>query len=502
MRYQDLSPSIVWETLKEIYGKKPKKRPFVPIHQRIKQWILKKNEKLNLNLQISEDSIGNIFIRKPASLGYENSPSILLHAHYDLPLNHLDKQQGDLSSSITLDEDGKWFEIIGSPLLDDSVVGVGIILAVLTDISGKIQHGPIEALFTVKKSGQFLGVLHLNPDEVPIQSSYLLNFDAVDLGSIINGAAGCAEFKFWKEISYINPEKLESLKYYHLKIKGLKGGELGSEIHFFRANSLKIASRLLLRIQSDIPIYLGNWTGGTSFRFIPQSAEVWFAIKPEDVALMEKIFQEEVRNIHKKYKRFSEYGQSLEPNLEIQLSNSEEFKVIDSLISAEIIGFSAWIPQGLIQKTAVENEAGKISNNFAKIQFFSRKVVLSCKSRGDNQAELQYFNRILRSAKFLGWKVENDYDFPVWEPFPSEKFLLFVKHIYEDRLNQPVRIIKSYWVLEPGVIAQKFPNMQVVSIGPTEIGVYPANYKVQITDVQILYDVTVALLSSFRKISE
>ncbi|MHA1888794.1 MAG: hypothetical protein DRO88_00225 [Promethearchaeia archaeon] len=502
MKYQDLSPKRVWTILKEIYGRKSKYRSLIPIPQRIKQWIVRQNEKFNLNLQISEDSIGNIFITKSATPGFKQSSSILLQAHYDLANSNFDSKQDLLTSSINLDPEGKWFEIIGTPLLDDSVVGVGIILSILTDTSGDVQHGPIEALFTVKKEGRFIGALYLDPNEIHIQSQYLLNFDAVDIGSIINGAAGCAEFTFWKKIKYLDQSTQPKLKFCHLIVSGLQGGELGSEIHFFRANALKIASRILVRIQSQNPLYLNNWTGGKSYRFIPQSTEVWFATPETNTAKLEELVREEIRHIIKKYKRFSEYGQNLEPDLKIQLTESQEFKVIDPKTSAEIISLTAWIPQGLIRKTAVENEAGKISNNFAKIQLYEDRVELSCKSRGDDQAELQAFNRTLSCIRYFGWNVINDYDFPVWEPAVPGSFLQFVKHIYQDRINHPVRVNRSYWVLEPGIIAQKFPKMQVVSIGPTEIGVFPANYKVKVNDVQILYDVTLALLTSLKEISE
>ncbi|WP_457557404.1 hypothetical protein [Candidatus Harpocratesius sp.] len=502
MKYKDLTPSSIWAIFEEIYGKSSNNLPVIPIHQRIKRWIVKKNQKYHLNLLISEDSLGNIFITKPATPGFERYPPILLQAHYDLATTPSNSTQEMLTSTIHLDPPGTWFEIIGTPLLDDSVVGVGLILTVLTDKSGNLQHGPIEALFTVKKNGQFIGALNLDPTFFNIQSHFLLNFDAVDIASIINGAAGCSEFVFWKSIKLSSSDSFGSLNFYHIRVSGLQGGELGSEIHFFRANALKIIARCLISINSEYSVYIGNWKGGELYRFIPQSSDVWFALSSTDAASAIEILHDEIRRIIRKFKRFSEYGQSLEPDLQIIVEESKPFLILDATQSAEILSLAAWIPQGLIQKTAVENEAGKISNNFARIRFLDNKIELSCKSRGDNQSELQAFNRTLSCAQYFGWNVINDYNFPVWEPTTPGTFLHLVKHIYEDRLNHPVRVNRSYWVLEPGVIALKFPHMQALSIGPTEIGVYPSNYKVQVHDVQILYDVMKSLLFTLKDLAE
>lgn len=526
MRCEDLQPALLWQILTEIYGstKSSSNSPSLSIPQKIKQWITKRNQIRTLNLELQEDSNGNLFIRKHPTPGWEYAPSLLLHAHFDLGVNEgivpnsFDKQAKSHSkphtqssesnqikkkvicSSLNLDPSQEWFEIEGSPIFDDSVVGVALILAVLTDVSGQIQHGPLEALFTVKKGSQFIGALQLDPKEFSIESRFLLNFDAVDLASIINGTAGCAEFIIKKSIFRQDLDSHDDFVFYKLQVNGLQGGDLGSEIHFLRGNALKIAARCLSAIEAEVPIFLGDWAGGHYYRFIPQSCAIIFAVKKTYQEQVLQSFRKERHQLIRKYKKFTEYGQNLEPNLHIKLEETQSMPVLSSNLTSEIIALANWIPQGLIQKTAVENDLDKISHNFAKVEMNKEHVIFYGKSRGDNAAELSDFHRKMRSLKHFGWEIINDYDFPVWEPSPPGSFLKFVKHVYEDILNHPVRINRSYWVLEPGAIQQKIPDMQAISIGPTEIGVYPSNYRIKVSDFQILYDVLKQILLNLKEI--
>ena len=500
MKCEELNPPLIWHILTNIYGGSQKKKTSPKsIATRIKGWILKQNSTNSINLRIMEDEVGNIFIRKPASPGWEQCQPILLQAHYDINIDFEENQKGSICSTLNLDSEQEWFEIIGSPIMDDSVVGVALILAVLTDRTGEIRHGPLEALFTVKKGSQFIGALNLNPTKFAIESQLLLNFDAVDLGSIINGTAGCAEFILSKSISYLTEIDPTAYEFFQLTLSGLKGGDLGSEIQFLRANALKIAARCLSAIESHSPIFLGNWEGGHYYRFIPQDCEVKFAVPKEKAVKIQEVFQKERGYILKKYHFYSEYGQNLEPNLQILLERTESFPFIDDLNSVKIITLAEWIPQGLIEKSALEYESGKTTNNFAKIVMNLDQIQFFCKTRGDSSAELKAFNRKLKLLCHFGWEVTNEYNFPVWESSVPGQFLQYVKHIYEDVINYPVRVTRSFWVLEPGAIQSKFPSMESVSIGPTEIGVYPANYKVKVSDIQILYDVLKQILFQMRK---
>ncbi|WP_371801871.1 peptidase dimerization domain-containing protein [Candidatus Lokiarchaeum ossiferum] len=494
-------PQFIWTILKEIYAHPDNyKKNQGKIHQRIKKWLIKRSNTYNIPLKIQEDSIGNIFVRKPALSGCENYPPILLQAHYDI----YDKKESSIydfqGSSISFQE--KWIEMIGTPIFDDSIVGVALILAVLINKNEIFEHGPIEALFTVKRDDRFVGALNLDVDYFNIQSKFLLNFDSVDLGAITNGTAGCAEFLYSKKATPIDPGEGKYLTFYKLSISGLKGGELGSEIHFFRANAIKLIARALSSLSEHMQINLADWSGGDLYRFIPRKSTVIFAVHTDEEFKVEQILKEEKGTIIKKYRTFTEYGSNLEPNLCIQWEKTKAKPYFSKKISESAIALANLIPHGLSRSSSVENEFGRISNNFAKVETTRSAIRFHSKSRGDNAPEFKAFNRTLIQLGDLGgWKVKNDYTFPVWVPQKEKEFLNFVKHKYEDILQKPIRIDKLYWVLEPGIIAKQIPQMQALSIGPTEIGVFPENYKVSVYDIQILFRLLRTILKNLNQIS-
>ncbi|MHA2002319.1 MAG: hypothetical protein ACTSVU_09545 [Promethearchaeota archaeon] len=499
-----LQPKLVWKILEEIYNTPPK-GPFQgqEIPQRIKSWLLKRAKDKKISLKIKEDALGNLLIKKQATPGMEQCPPILLHAHYDYYQQERKFSLHNRHSHVNIHPEEGYVELVGTPLFDDSVVGVGIICSILGDTSANISHGPIEAFMTVKKDEKFIGALNFDPDFFQIQSKYLLNFDAVDLGTITNSTAGCAEFIYSKTFPKMQSIENVPLKFISLTVNGLLGGEMGSEIHFYRANAIKLIARCLTGISEQIPIYICEWSGGDLYRFIPQESYIKIAIPLSDMERFEELFQQERKGILRKYHTFTEYGENLEPKLNLFWTESTPDSFYSKDSTTEILTIANLIPHGLNRSCSLENEVGKISNNFAKVETIAKTVRFFLKSRGDNKSEFRAFNlSLLQLGRFGKWKIENSYNFPVWEPSTSRTFLKFVQHRYENILQQPVRIAKIYWTLEPGIIARKIPGLEAISIGPTEIGVYPSNYKVQIRDIQILYRLTKSVLKDLPQLAE
>lgn len=444
-------------------------------------------QKYNLKLSIKEDKFGNIALKKPSITVSQNRPSLLLQAHYDsysitklknLPNSYLYISKNTQKEEITLH---------GTPYFDDSIIGLGIICYLLDQQKDEISSYQLEILITRKQNEKFLGVSQLNSKDFPFESHFLLNFDGVDLATITSCTGGCSEFILTKEISQEN-EIQSKFQFVELSIEQLLGGDMGSEIHYFRGNAIQIIARILAKIQSKYSLYLKNWKGGKYYRFIPRESIVEFAIEKRFWEEIEKLLKKEQMNLNKKYHRFTDFGDNIEPDFQLKWKMGKIGKIYNSQATKTMIGLANLIPHGLITPLNPEPDENKLCNNFAKVNFSETRVSFHIRVRWTDEYEYEHFcNQLKAIAHISNWDLQNHYFIPMWNPKSNRPFTQFVQKIYEKVIYQPVRLVKSFWTMELGVLEQKYPKIEAVAIGPTEIGVYPNPYKIKMHHIQALY---------------
>ncbi|MDE5808284.1 MAG: M20/M25/M40 family metallo-hydrolase, partial [Muribaculaceae bacterium] len=181
MKITDLQPRLVWECFDEI-TKVPR-----PTHHldKMREFLVAWAERHNI--AVATDEVGNVVMRKDATPGHENAPTIILQGHQDMVAEKLPTSNHNfLTDPIETIVDGEWVRANGTTLGADNGMGCAAAMAVLLDDS--LEHGPVEALFTVDEEQGLIGANGLQPGFVT--GEILLNLDSEEMGQLVIGCAG------------------------------------------------------------------------------------------------------------------------------------------------------------------------------------------------------------------------------------------------------------------------------------------------------------------------
>src|SRR5574344_2163508 len=216
------------------------------------------------NLDTNEDETGNVIIKKSATPGYENRPTIILQSHMDMVCDKLVDVDFDFSKdAIQTEIDGEWLTAKGTTLGADDGIGDAIELAILD--SEDIEHGPLECVFTRDEETGLTGAFGMKSDFM--SGKYLINLDSEDEGQFFISCAGgintTASFSYHKE------QAPENYFFFKGTLKGLNGGHSGDDINKKRANAIKVLSRFLYMEQDIMDIRLAQWNSGKMHNAIP-----------------------------------------------------------------------------------------------------------------------------------------------------------------------------------------------------------------------------------------
>ena len=256
-----LKPELLWKYFAEISkiprGSKNEKK--------ISAYVVETAKKLGL--EVKQDKVLNVVVRKPASKGYENIPSVCLQGHLDMVCEkNKDKVHNFEKDPLDLIVKGNFLMANGTTLGADNGIAVATNLAVMEDKS--LEHGPLEFLFTVDEETGLTGANNLQPEF--IKSKTLMNLDSEEEGAIYVGCSGGRNsIGIWKAFYEAVPLKYAPAI---VKVKGLKGGHSGLEIDKGRGNSIKILNRVLLELDK-LGVRISTMNGGNKSNAIPREAE-------------------------------------------------------------------------------------------------------------------------------------------------------------------------------------------------------------------------------------
>ncbi|MBQ5874914.1 MAG: beta-Ala-His dipeptidase, partial [Alistipes sp.] len=264
---RDLQPRLVWEQFDDITRvPRPSKK-----EEKIIEFLIDFARRHSLECQ--RDDIGNVVIRKPATAGYENKPTVILQSHMDMVCEKNSDVQFDFETEpIRTRIDGGWVKAEGTTLGADCGIGMAAAMAMLIDDT--IEHGPLEALFTVDEETGLTGAFNLG--ESMLTGKYLINLDSEDEGEIFIGCAGGVDTV--ATFSVENEPAPEEYRFYRFDVSNLVGGHSGDDIEKGRANSNKIVARLMYEAQSEYDARLSYIDGGNLRNAIPREAYAVFGV--------------------------------------------------------------------------------------------------------------------------------------------------------------------------------------------------------------------------------
>ena len=470
MSIQELAPRDVWQYFYQI-TQIPR-----PSHQeeKIQQYIL--DEAARLGLPVERDARGNIRVCKAGSAGRENEPGVILQAHLDMVAQKNSDTVHDFSKDpIRTVVKGDWVHADGTTLGADNGIGVAMILAVLADPN--LSHPPLEGLFTASEEVGLEGALAVQPGW--LHGDILLNLDYEEEGELCIGCAGAVNGDYTLPLQY---EALDG-QGYQLRVRGLKGGHSGVEIHLQRGNAIKILARALqtLHEDKDYALKLAGITAGDLRNAIPREADAVVALSGSQLAAAQQTLHELTAQIRAELPAEDQGLQiSLEPGEAIS-------RVLDEHSATRVIAVLRNLHNGVDRMSVDIPGLVETSNNVAvvrtddnlRVRCMLRSSVDS--SRDDLAARMEALLDLAGgSAAYTG-------AYSGWKPQPHaelvEKLAALGEKIYGK--TPPVKAIHAG--LECGILYTHYPHWQMAAFGPTIVSPHSPDEKVNIASVARSY---------------
>ncbi|RUT77845.1 aminoacyl-histidine dipeptidase [Ancylomarina longa] len=465
----ELSPKEIWAHFEDIC-KVP--RPSKKENQIIE--FLLNFGKAN-NLETKRDEIGNVLIKKPATPGKEKLKTIVLQSHMDMVCEKNTSTLHDFEKDPIIPWiDNGWVKAKGTTLGADDGIGMAAEMALLT--STDIEHGPIECLFTVDEETGLSGAFALQPGF--FEGNILLNLDSEDEGEIFIGCAGgidtIANLSFTEEPVPTNHFALR------IDVKGLLGGHSGDEINKGRGNSNKILNRFLWQINKKYGIRIADFNGGNLRNAIPREAYAIITIPSK--------FKENVRVDFNIYTADMEHVWEIyEPKLKISLESIENPPfVMGKMTSDNLMNAIYACPHGVFSMSSRMPGMVETSNNLASVKMIDgNKIEITTSQRSDLDSEKYNIAQMVGSVFTLaGAQIEHSDGYPGWSPNPNSEILTIAVNSYKKLFGKEPVVRSIHAGLECGLFLEKYPNMDMVSFGPTLRDVHSPDERINIETVE------------------
>ncbi len=465
-----LKPELVWKHFAEMA-----RIPHPSHHEeKIRRYVI--DFVKSIDLDCIEDEAHNVYVRKAATAGMENRKGIVLQAHLDMvPQKNNDKQFDFENDPIDAYIDGDWVTADGTTLGADNGIGAAAILAVLED--NTLVHGPIEALFTATEETGMDGAFGLKPGL--LQGDILLNLDSETEGELYVGCAGGMDANIRFEYA---AEKVESgATAAKIVIKGLKGGHSGIQIIAQRGNANKLLFRHIYEQRKALGLELCSVDGGGLRNAIPREAEAVVLVK--DIAALKAATEAYAEIIRRELDGIED---SIEMFVEEVAAPAEKMPAAfaDRLIAAVIV-----CPDGAQRMSMAMENLVQTSTNMARVVSDGETVKIQCLMRSSMRTEKEALGESMTALfEMAGATIELSGSYDGWNPNMASPILAAMKASYATLYGKQPAITAIHAGLECGIIGAKYPNLDMISFGPTICYPHSPDEKVEIASVAKFYD--------------
>ncbi|HDJ34506.1 MAG TPA: aminoacyl-histidine dipeptidase [Bacteroidetes bacterium] len=480
---QNLDPKALWKNFYKLTRiPRPSKK-----EGKIIQFIKEFGEELGLDTSV--DAVGNVLIRKPATPGMENRKTVVLQGHLDMvPQKNSDKQFDFEKDPIEPLIDGEWVKANGTTLGSDNGIGVAAAMTVLE--SKDLQHGPIEALFTVDEETGMTGAFGLKPGW--LRGDILINMDSEDEGELYVGCAGGTNANM--ELTCREEPVPEGHRALQLTISGLKGGHSGIDIYLYKGNANKLLNRFLWHATRKHGLRIASIDGGGLRNAIPREAVALVTVPAaEEAAVMEYVKQTEAvfRN---------EYA-TIDPDLKFKAQKAElPSSVIDAETQKNLVNAVYACPNDVIRMSNDMPGLVETSTNLARIKSEEGRIEVLCLLRSSvdsaREALKEQFVAVFEPA---GAKIVFDGEYPGWKPNMDSPILKTMQEVYNSKFGRVPEIKAIHAGLECGLLGGVYPNLDMISFGPTIRYPHSPDEKVHIGSVKKFWDFLVETLKAIPK---
>lgn len=480
---RQLQPQQLWNKFADLNAvPRPSKK-----EERVIAFMKNFGEKLGLETIV--DDIGNVIIKKPATVGMENRTTIVMQSHLDM----VHQKNNDIifdfdTQGIDMFIEGDWVKAKGTTLGADNGLGVATIMAILE--SADISHPAIEALFTIDEETGMTGAMGLKAGL--LTGGILLNLDTEEDDEIGVGCAGGIDVSAKR--SYDEEETPEFKIGYEISVKGLQGGHSGMQIHEGLGNANKIMNRILFDGFENFGLRISEIDGGSLRNAIPRESNAIVAID----AIHEDAFLLEIALISNTIKKELK---TMEPDLEINVSKIDTPNKIMDLGVQE--GFTRALYaalNGVYRMSADIPELVETSNNIARVIVKDGNILIGCLTRSSvESSKVDLANTLRATFELTGCEVELSGEYPGWTPNMDSAILKVMTKLYENLNGEKPHVAACHAGLECGILGQNYPDMDMISFGPNIRGAHSPDERAQISSVQKYWKFVLEVLKEIPK---
>ena len=439
-----------------------------------------------LHLDYSRDSQNCVVIRKPATPGYEQAEPVVLLNHMDMVCVGMDDP---LTSPIEAYCEDGWMKARGTSLGADNGIGLSMALAVLE--SDTIVHGPLEVITTTNEEDGMSGAANLSADF--IKGRKVINLDSEDFDTITTGAAGaCLQFhRIPFQCQKVEPTDRGWLRILFL---GGLGGHSGVDINKGRCSAVAAACRLLTKVHEAFDIDVALFNAGEANASIAASAEIVIAVSSLSAA---SFVENQVETMNHWLK--SHFGQT-DRGMRCLVQRCEpQPAVIDKLAVSHLLYCLGHIPQGVVKMSHVMENTVETSNNIGRVITEKDYFFVSTHTRSFIDADMDVLSRqISGTFKDLGASSEVIMSAPAWQENQQSDFLRLTSDAFFDALGWRPRMVAMHFVLEAGFFVQKYPGIEIASIGPRILEPHSTSERVEMSTIEDIWKVLIEMLYKMK----
>lgn len=438
-------------------------------------------------LNCKTDEIGNVLISKGATPGMEDRATIILQCHMDMVCEKNSDRVFDFNKDpIETYIDGEWMRAKGTTLGADDGIGIALALAVLTD--NNLRHGSVECLFTRDEETGLTGAEKIAPQFMT--GKYLINLDSEDEGEIFIGCAGGINTNV--EFEYFAQDIPDDYITLRVIIDKLTGGHSGDDINKNRANANKVLARFLYNEFNKYDLNLVSIDGGNLHNAIPRHSEAVIAVpndKKHEIRSDFNIFASEIRD---------EYH-TTEPNVIFKMESCEKPKIaIDDINAYNLIGSLHAVHNGVYEWSQDIPGFVETSSNLACIKMSEDnkiKIVISQRSSTSSQLDC-ICSTVAAAFSIAGGDVLINEGYPGWKPNTNSTILKLAVEQYKKLFGKEPKVRAIHAGLECGLFSEKYPDLDMISIGPTLRGVHSPDECLYIPTVNMVWKHIVSIMEN------
>ena len=475
---RELEPKALWNNFADLNAvpRGSKKE------EKVIQFMVDFGKKLNLETIV--DSVGNVIIKKPASKGMEDRKPVVMQGHLDMVHQKNADTNFDFDSEgIKMKIEDGWVRADGTTLGADNGLGVAAIMSVLE--SDDVKHPPLEALFTIDEETGMTGAKGLQAGY--LDGEILLNLDTEEDDEIDIGCAGGIDITVKNVYHEVNTP-INSAGF-SISVTGLNGGHSGMDIHKGLGNANKIMNRLLYESQDFIRISEIN--GGSLRNAIPRES---FAI----ISVYNAKKDTFLKRINKIITEIKEELKTIDPNLDILVTETDTPKKVMTTISQITLLNAIYAAHNGVYRMSNDMEdLVETSNNIARVVVKDEEITILCLTRSSVEtSKFDLANALKATFELGGYQVTLSGSYPGWKPNVNSAILNVLTETYEQLFESKAAVVACHAGLECGILGTNYPDMDMISFGPTIQGAHSPDEKANIKSAQKFWKYLLKILEN------